>query len=185
MDKRGPRAANWCFTINNYTDSDFEKIKKADYGYLIIGKEKSKDGTPHLQGYIQLMTRQRLTGMKKIHPTAHWENARGTAIEASEYCKKEKDFEETGTLSIAGKRKCDMVKCVEQLMSGVSSREIMEEHGAGYIMNRKRIIDMKEDIEMDEGRERKRVKYAAMEPRGWQKTVVKILDQKLSESMCI
>jgi len=102
-----PQAVKWCFTINNYDDSELDAssslselhplFEQSDY--LIYGKEVAPEtGTPHLQGYVVLKKKKYLTGMKKLHATAHWEIARGSHKQASDYCKKDKDFLEYGTL---------------------------------------------------------------------------------------
>lgn len=57
--------------------------------------------------------RIRLTGLKKLLPRAHLEAMRGTAHEAAEYCKKEGDYYEEGTLPLNGgetaKRNYDLI----------------------------------------------------------------------------
>lgn len=83
----------WCFTVNNWTEEDFLSIKSLPFSYLIIGKEVSKTGTPHLQGYVTLQSPSRLSGLKKINGRAHWEIAR--SVEASKrYCKKDHNYHE-------------------------------------------------------------------------------------------
>lgn len=47
-----------------------------------------------------MKNRQRLAAMKKILPRAHLEIARGKPKEASDYCKKDMDFEEFGELPL-------------------------------------------------------------------------------------
>ena len=66
-------------------------------GYVIFGREKGDNGTPHLQGYVELLTRQRLQPVKVLlGGRAHCEISRGTSHQAIEYCKKEGDYEEYG-----------------------------------------------------------------------------------------
>jgi hypothetical protein len=71
---------NWCFTLNNYTSADEETFLNLDAKYLVYGREVGAEGTPHLQGYIQFMSKKRLTALKKLHPSAHWEPAKGDQL---------------------------------------------------------------------------------------------------------
>ena len=50
-----PRARNWVFTINNFTDEDVEQVLglKAHCKAIIAEKEHlDGEGTPHIQGYV-------------------------------------------------------------------------------------------------------------------------------------
>ena len=88
----------WCFTINNPTEEDASGLADGLYDYIVCGRETGKDGTPHIQGFIVMKKIQRLTAMKKILPRSHLEPMRGTPKEASDYCKKDGDYLEEGTL---------------------------------------------------------------------------------------
>lgn len=98
---------NWCFTINNYSDSDLQLFDLCvlDASYLIFGKEVGASGTPHLQGYIVFNSNKALTGVKKIHSAAHWEKAKGDPQSNRTYCSKEGDFVELGIMPMSQKRK--------------------------------------------------------------------------------
>lgn len=94
----------WCFTVNNYTDEDVDRIQDVDeldreWSYVVIGKEIGEGGTPHLQGYIEMNKVKRLSAMKKLMPKAHFEVRLGSSKQASEYCKKDGDYFEWGTVS--------------------------------------------------------------------------------------
>lgn len=91
------RARSFCFTLNNYTEEEVEQVKTWDCKYLIFGKEVGESGTPHLQGYVSLANAKTLTALKKLQARAHWEIARGTPKQASEYCEKDGDVFEKGT----------------------------------------------------------------------------------------
>jgi hypothetical protein len=83
-------AKNWCFTINNYESSDMEKLEKmfehGHFNYLIFGEEVGEEGTPHLQGYVQMKKKMRLNQVKKfISPRAHLDLSRGSPNQASVY----------------------------------------------------------------------------------------------------
>lgn len=94
---RSIMSRHWCFTINNYTEEDIEKLNKVECEYLIYGKEVGERETPHLQGFITLINKKRLTWIKKnIHATGHFETKRGTVLQAVTYCKKDGDFTERG-----------------------------------------------------------------------------------------
>lgn len=87
----------WCFTVNNWSQEELDTLLALQVIYLIIGKEVGENNTPHLQGFVILPKPQRLSALKKINLRAHWEPARGTTEQASDYCKKDGDFTETGT----------------------------------------------------------------------------------------
>lgn len=85
--------------MNNYTEYDEESIKSQQYEYLVYGKETGQEGTPHLQGFIIFKSNKRLSWMKaNVHPTAHFEPARGSSEQAAEYCKKDGIIYEDGQL---------------------------------------------------------------------------------------
>lgn len=113
-----PEGVNWCFTVNNYSEEEYTDLINGDYDYIIIRKEVGENGTPHLQGYVQLKKNKLLTGMKKINKSAHWELAKGSAQDNHKYCSKDNNFEERGTMVINGKKKVDMVKAVKQKVAG-------------------------------------------------------------------
>lgn len=95
--QRTALAMNWVFTLNNYTPEQEDILASLDCGYLIYGREVGEQGTPHLQGYLQLNSRKRLSAMKKILATAHWEPAKGDYASNKAYCSKDGDIVERGT----------------------------------------------------------------------------------------
>lgn len=112
------RLRNFVFTLNNYTDLEYDDILKSDlFKYLIIGKERGESGTDHLQGYAELRERCRMSKIKILMPRAHIEPRRGTAKQASEYCKKDNNFVEIGTLSEQGKR-TDLIEMKDDILEG-------------------------------------------------------------------
>lgn len=82
---------SWVFTINNYTDVDIKKLTDMEKTYLIYGKEVGESGTPHLQGFLTLKRASRMSALKKILPTAHWEASKATDA-AINYCMKDGDY---------------------------------------------------------------------------------------------
>lgn len=101
------RSRNWCFTLNNYTDDDIPAILAVDSRYVIIGKETGESGTPHLQGFIIYKSMKTLQAVKADFPRAHLEAAKGTSVQAADYCKKDGDFQEQGVAPIDKKQQGD------------------------------------------------------------------------------
>lgn len=87
------QSKRWCFTINNYTEADIKAVEEASSQFLVYGKEVGKQGTPHLQGYVEFLAKRRTSTVCKIlGGRAHCELANGTAGENIEYCTKDKDY---------------------------------------------------------------------------------------------
>jgi len=96
MEKKRSRA--WCLTINNPSSDHEQLFRDLECTYSVFGRERGESGTPHLQAYVIFKNRKRFTQVKSIFDTAHIEGARGSYQEASDYCKKDGDFEEFGEL---------------------------------------------------------------------------------------
>lgn len=96
-----PRLRNWCFTINNYGDSDIERLDNIQCPYIVWGYEKGKkEETPHIQGYVEFdKAKTFLTVKKLLGDKAHLEGRKGTAKQASKYCMKDGHFIQKGVLS--------------------------------------------------------------------------------------
>jgi len=88
----------WCFTLNNYTDTEVEFLSSKITEVCFRGffsKETGSNGNPHLQGYIELKKKGRplsslLFGNLVIKP--HWEKAKGSLDDNIKYCSKENAF---------------------------------------------------------------------------------------------
>jgi len=96
ISKQDNGSKRWCFTINNYTEKEYESLvcafnsEKLKY---IIGKEiGTENKIIHLQGFVEFSKRTRLTACKKYNSRAHWEIAKGTDIENYQYCSKDGNF---------------------------------------------------------------------------------------------
>lgn len=105
------QSRRWCFTLNNFVGDDEARLRNFvndnPTSYLVFGRETGLSGTPHLQGFVVFPSNRRLAAAKRqIAPRGHFEIARGTSKQASDYCKKEGDFEEFGQVpgSEQGKR---------------------------------------------------------------------------------
>lgn len=129
---RAAAAKCWCFTLNNYSDVDYERIKVIDCEYLVCGKEVGENGTPHLQGFIKFKSRKRMQQVKSaIGSNPHVEKAIDVGA-ASEYCKKENNFFEKGSLD-AERRRTDIEAFKDTVKEGtLSLHQIREEHSEVY-----------------------------------------------------
>lgn len=98
------RSRAFCFTFNNYTDADIERIEQIDYKYLCYGKEIAPTtGTPHLQGYIYFKSQRSKVAVCKMG-LGNIAVAKGTALQNKDYCSKEGTFKELGQIPLSGKR---------------------------------------------------------------------------------
>ena len=120
---------HWCFTVNNPTDDEFNHLgsicdpqEPGNVRYLVMGREHPEAGTPHLQGYLELLTRKRLQWLKdNVSDRAHWEGRHGTREAARDYCCKDGEWLEVGEWHEEERgRRRDVETMVEQASQGTS-----------------------------------------------------------------
>lgn len=124
MENKNLQARNWCYTLNNYTDIEYNKLAEITCRYHVYGKEVGENGTPHIQGYIEFDFGKRLASLKKIIPRAHFEMRRGTREQAAKYCKKDGNFKEIGNLSKQGER--TDIQSVKEIAAKKGMRGVLE-----------------------------------------------------------
>lgn len=119
-------------TLNNYTADDVAVLRtpNSKLTYIIVGHEVGEQGTPHLQIYFQLEKQAKLTTIKNWGgPWArmHLEPARGTDVEAADYCKKEGNYFELGTRRTTGRgARNDLYELQKAVDNGLSYEKICE-----------------------------------------------------------
>lgn len=124
----------YCLTINNYTQEDFENfntyLEEGKVTYFIAGREVGESGTRHIQAYFELPRRLRLSRVKLLWPTGHFELRRGSAEQARDYCRKDGDFLEGGLISAEvsnqGQR-TDLARVARSILDGATIRQIAQE----------------------------------------------------------
>lgn len=88
MSSRG-----WVFTINNPIPSDYTnlfKLKDKETCFtLCYNLEVGENGTPHIQGNLEMEEKKSRNVMSKLLPRAHLEQRRGTVHQACLYSLKE------------------------------------------------------------------------------------------------
>lgn len=175
---RGSNRINWCFTINNYSDSMICALKGLHPGkarYIIYGKEKGANGTPHLQGYIQFINRQRLTAVKKMPPfdKAHLEPMMARDPEqASSYCKKDGDFTEIGEMDRQGQRK-DILTLAEQFRKERSFTNLKDQPAWYQFQNIIQKQVEKEDLERHFEEQKAAIRVHRL--KVWQANITEVL----------
>lgn len=137
----GNPMSNWCWTLNNYTLEEIVLLRTlvltGKCKYIMWGKEVGESGTPHLQGYLELVKKERITGIRKWMPprVANLDPRRGTQDQAINYCKKDGLFEEHGEktvqpgCSLSEKENLiqnQLIDLRSQILAGASEPQIYE-----------------------------------------------------------
>lgn len=133
MVRRNSNAKHWCFTLNNFTAEDVERLRSLSplsCVYLIFGYEHLEEGTPHLQGFVSFSLRMAFNQVKEmLGGRCHIEACKSTPLKASVYCKKENNFEEFGELPTGrGKRNDwdDLRAAVVSAGRRLTNREVID-----------------------------------------------------------
>jgi len=144
------QSKRFCFTWNNYDDATMallESFAAEHCPYLVYGKEVGDSGTPHLQGFFTLKVKKRLAALKKLLGSApHFEAAKGTSTQASDYCKKDGDFVEFGSPPTPGQR-TDLTAATDMIKAGKSIQEIAEACPAVFVKFGRGLRDLKLTLE--------------------------------------
>lgn len=144
---------HWCFTLNNYKAEEVMAMEDWPFRYLIYGYEVGEEGTPHIQGYIELRKVCRLAAMKKLNKRAHWEPRKGPREAARDYCKKGGEWLEFGNWEAGGQgKRTDLQKVMSLVKEGKERLEIMEEAPAIYARNMRFVEAYRAEIDKAETR---------------------------------
>ena len=101
------RSRKWVVTINNYDKEDIAKFDNLECRYSMRSLEKGeKNGTPHIQGYVELHAAVTRKTLSKRLPRASLRKAYGTRDENLIYISKDENptLLEKGTPGAQGKR---------------------------------------------------------------------------------
>lgn len=187
------RAKHWCFTLNNYTDNDIDRLNGLklmepriddSISYMVYGKEVGKEGTPHLQGFVSFLQRKRISQLKKIIGKAHFTVAR--YIEQSiAYCKKDKNFTEIGQPPLAKKSDISIfkeaVRNERKRSAVVSETKMREEHSLIAAKYPQFFRDYIKDVNMVMDKEEEELP----ELRQWQEELKRMLDGEIQKRKII
>lgn len=83
------KSRNWVFTFNNYTEAELKSLAQdlGTSGKYIFQEEKGKEGTPHLQGYVEWKNARHFNALKKQFPKIHWEKCNNKKASIAYCCK--------------------------------------------------------------------------------------------------
>jgi hypothetical protein len=176
MPKQAAFLRNYCFTANNWTFSTRSLLEKWDVRYLVFGEEVAPTtGTPHLQGYVQLKTRKRISTLAKEMPGLHFIAANGTAMENRSYCLKEgHNVFEKGAASIQGKMNVDTMYDYFVMVDG-DAKKMYDEFGESWLRNRRQILELSREIAGNMKRELISANIECCTLRKWQSEAVERL----------
>lgn len=126
------RTRNYCLTLNNYTEEEYESLFTAlgdKVNYLIVGKEVGESGTPHLQCYLQWFHGKTFSATKKLlGKRFHIEQAVATGFQNFKYCSKEGNFRELGKRpkdQQPGERN-DLKEVTENIKTGKNIKQLLD-----------------------------------------------------------
>lgn len=138
------RSRGWCFTLNNYTlwdDADIDRLAE-EAQYLIYGKERGENDTPHYQGFVYFSTLKSFNQLRDYLPRAHVEKQRGTLDAAIEYCKKEGDFVERGERPYGPTSQKNQWKEVIQLARAGKLQEIEDKFPSIFLRYHSKLLGL-------------------------------------------
>lgn len=130
---------NYCFTSFDQTQT-LNLRNSALCKYICWGEEICPDtGKSHDQGYIELHEPCRITKLKSIAPTVHFEKRYGTQDDAINYCKKDGKFQEHGEKSKGQGFRTDLEELKENLDNGKDLKYISESNFSCFMKYQKGI----------------------------------------------
>lgn len=138
--KHQGRSRRFTFTINNYTDNIIKHLDNDQFRtkykitYLLYGNEIGEQGTPHLQGYVELKNGTTISALQKGYFSgigAAIFVAKGNAQQNYEYCTKGGMFTEYGKFTKQGERN-DLNKIKDEIIDGAKVDDIVMDRPMVY-----------------------------------------------------
>lgn len=129
----------WVFTLNNYSEGEFNTLRKLDCTRQCIGKEIAETGTPHLQGFIAFPKGYRLSGLKKINGRACWLRCK-SPMHAWNYCLKEGDWYTIDNRQPG--HRTDVTNYRDAIKAGATDKDLCDQH-PGCFLRYSRTNDMR------------------------------------------
>lgn len=152
MAARQSPALNYCFTFNNYTpetEALLVAFLNAQTNFYVYGHEVGAEGTPHLQGYMQLKTKQRITTVvKKLPVSIHLIPANGTAAQNIAYCTKDgHDIVTAGSPVVKGQRS-DLKTATDLIVTKKATmKQVMQECPDVYVKYHNGLLALHEGLQ--------------------------------------
>lgn len=176
---------NWCFTKFEIEDVKWDANTMQ---YLIYQEEESPQTKKHhLQGFVQLLKKTKFNTVKQLlgGDKVHLEMMRGTAREASDYCKKEESrviagkVFEGGELRLKGARN-DLKRAVEMIREGATQSDLIDdEQTIEVVAKYGRFIEEVREIEQTKrGQEFLKKKMEDIELYPWQDEVAAMCQEE-------
>lgn len=117
-------------TCNNYDMTD--ELQGCEFAlkhcsYAIIGREKGKQGTPHLQCYFEIKGQLSRKQVREFLNRYWFDKRKGTPLQAANYIKLKPhaDFQEWGVISKQGKR-TDLESFATAILAGETDLQLVE-----------------------------------------------------------
>lgn len=133
--RSGERMRRICFTLNNWTQEEYDLITEIPCRWMIVAKETGENGTQHLQGAIILGTQMSFSAIKMLPGLrrAHLEQMFGKPEDSDAYCRKQDlDPFVKGTLPTPGKR-TDIHEAVDAILEGSTLRDLAHTNGVAVV----------------------------------------------------
>jgi len=158
------------FTIFNYTEQDIADIPNwPDPYYLIAGYEICPTtGRPHIQGFVHWKKQWTFAGLKKLHPTAHWEGAVKPDLNNQIYCSKDTNLLcEIGKKPTPGQR-MDLIAFKDAIVSGATDVELETLHTECYLKYNRMVSVIRRNHP-------KKLECPAITLKKWQEDLIQVL----------
>jgi len=141
-----PRCKNVCWTLFDWTEEQLGLIRTTvELGfstYTVFGRETCpKTQKKHLQGYSEFVKPMSWAAIGKLwclekEQSKRFAQRHGTPLEASDYCKKDKDFEEFGVITPPGEgqgKRNDLLAMKKDMDAGMSLQDLSDNHFGSFI----------------------------------------------------
>jgi len=132
----------WRMTINNYDERDLALVRQGypdDIRKLIWTLEEGKNGTPHIQAYIQMKRSVRMSHMKKLFPGANFGQSNNAEWRLNQHNYPQKNDETTRSAHVIQNN--DPLHTIEGTLRRVVMRMISDYADEETIPEARRLVE--------------------------------------------